>query len=196
MDVNRGSEIYAVELGDKRVKLKKEQLTTNVLAKIFDIFPDTIILISDDGYVATANSKGFFEDLDDIPIWTCQGTSCNPLAEATSSSGSSYPYQAPSKRGGKGKGKGRVQWASQHTTSYLPSLRGGSNRPPGVVAQETRLRSNVTENTTADREFQKKNRYLLLEQKWVGEGIELTIDAYRSYCNSIKCIYFCFGRGI
>ena len=145
MDVNRGSEIYAVEMGDKRVKLKKEQLTTNVLAKIFDIFPDTIILISDDGYVATANSKGVFEDLDDIPIWTCQGTSCNPLPEATSSSSSSYPYQAPSKRRGKGKGKGRVQWAPQHTTSYLPSLRGGSNRPPGVVAQETRLHTNVIE---------------------------------------------------
>ena len=49
MDVNIGSEIYTVELGDKRVKLKKEQLTTNALAKIFDIFPDTSILISDDG---------------------------------------------------------------------------------------------------------------------------------------------------
>ena len=42
MDVNRGSEIYAVELDDKRVQLKKEQLTTNVLAKLFDIFPDYI----------------------------------------------------------------------------------------------------------------------------------------------------------
>ena len=68
MDVNRGSEIYTVELGDKRVKLKKEQLTTNVLAKIFHIFLDTSILISDDGYAVTANSKGFFEDLDmDMP---------------------------------------------------------------------------------------------------------------------------------
>ena len=156
MDVIRGTKIYSVELGDKRVKLKKEQLTTNVLAKIFDVYPDTIILISDDGYVATPNAKGIFEDLDDVPIWSCQGTSCNPPVEATSSS-SSYPYQAPSKRGGKGKGKGRVQWVPQHTTSYLPSLRGGSNRPPGVVAQETRLRSNVTElPTTADREFPKK----------------------------------------
>ena len=41
-------------------------------------------IISDDGYVATANSKTFFEDMDDIPIWTCQGASCNPLAEAIS----------------------------------------------------------------------------------------------------------------
>ena len=156
MDVIRGTEIYAVKLGDKRVKLKKEQLTTNVLAKIFDVFPDTIILSSDDGYVATPNAKGIFEDLDDVPIWSCQGTSCNPPVEATSSS-SSYPYQAPSKKGGKGKGKGRVQWVPQHTTSYLPSLRGGSNRPPGVVAQETRLRSNVTEPpTTADWEFPQK----------------------------------------
>ena len=105
MDVNRGSEIYAVEMGDKRVKLKKEQLTTNVLAKIFDIFPDTIILISDDGYVATANSKGVFEDLDDIPIWTCQGTSCNPLAEATSSSRHRIPTKLHPKEGGKVKAR-------------------------------------------------------------------------------------------
>lgn len=68
MDVIRGTEIYAVELGDKGVKLKKEQLTTNVLAKIFDVSPDTIILVSDDGYVATPNAKGIFEDFNDIPI--------------------------------------------------------------------------------------------------------------------------------
>ena len=92
MDVNRGTEISTVELGDKRVKLK-EQLTTNVLAKIFDVFPDTIILISDDGCVTTANSKNLFEDLDDVPIWTFQETSCNPPTDAASSSNSSYSYQ-------------------------------------------------------------------------------------------------------
>lgn len=117
-----------------------------------NIFPDAIILISDDGYVATANSKGFFEDLDDIPIWTCQETSC------TTSSSSSYPYQVPSKRGQKVKGKGRVQWVPQHTNLYLPSLGGGSNCPAGVVVQETRLRSNVTEYTTAHQDFPPKNR--------------------------------------
>ena len=73
----------------------------------------------------------------DMPGSFLQSTSWSYI----SSSSSSYPYQAPSKRGGKGKSKGRVQWAPQHTTLYLPSLRGGSNRPPGVVAQETRLHS-------------------------------------------------------
>ena len=71
MDTNRGGYtgvLYAVEHGQKMVKLKREQLTTNVLGRIFDIFPETIILISDDGFVATANSKGLFEDLDDVPI--------------------------------------------------------------------------------------------------------------------------------
>ena len=44
MDVNRGSEIYTVELGDKRVKLKKEQLTTNVLSKFSTFFQIQIFL--------------------------------------------------------------------------------------------------------------------------------------------------------
>jgi len=64
MDANRGGYtgvLYAVEHGQKMVKLKREQLTTNVLGRIFDIFPETIILISDDGFVATANSKGLLK---------------------------------------------------------------------------------------------------------------------------------------
>ena len=135
-----------------------EQLATNVLGKIFDIFPEMIILIGDDGFVATANSKGLFEDLDDVPIWTCQGTSCKPSTESISTA---FPYQAPvAKRGGKGKGKGRApaQWNPQYTTSYLPSLRVGTSRPPGVVAQETRS-DNVPSgipDPIADREFTKK----------------------------------------
>ena len=60
--------------------------------------------MSGDSFVATANSKGLFEDLDDVPIWTCQGTSCKLPTEIILTS---YPHQASSvaKRGGKGKGK-------------------------------------------------------------------------------------------
>ena len=92
MDVNWETEIYATELGDK-IKDQNEEGAVD-----YKNFPYTIGLISDDGYVAAANSQGFFEDLDDVPISSCQGT---PQNEATSRSSSSYPYQAPSKRGGK-----------------------------------------------------------------------------------------------
>ena len=47
MDVSGETEIFAMELDDK---LKDQNW--------FDI---------DNGHVATANSKGFFEDLDDVP---------------------------------------------------------------------------------------------------------------------------------
>ena len=70
------------------VKLTWKQLTTNVLGKIFGVFPEMIVLISGDGFVATANSKGLFEDLYDVPIWTCQGTSCKLPTETISTS---YP---------------------------------------------------------------------------------------------------------
>ena len=98
MSIYRGSEIYAVELDDKRVQLKKEQLTTNVLENFLTFFQ----IISGDGYVATANSKGFFEDMDDKPIWTCQGASCNPLAEAISQA---VAHRIPTKLHPKGGGK-------------------------------------------------------------------------------------------
>ena len=113
-------------------------------------------IISDDGYVATANSKGFFEDMDDIPIWTCQGASCNPLAEAISQAvAHRIPTKLHPKVGGKVKARAGCSGLPNTPLCTLPSLRGGSNRPPGVVAQETRLHSNVAEYTTEDQEFQK-----------------------------------------
>jgi len=47
--------IYAVEHGQKMVKLDREQATTNVLGKIFDILPEMITVNGDDDFVATAN---------------------------------------------------------------------------------------------------------------------------------------------
>jgi len=93
-----------------------------------------ITLISGDSFVATVNSKGLFEDLDDVPIWTCQGTSCKLPTETISASYPPHQASSVAKRGGKGKGKGwaPAQWVPQYTTSYLPSLRVGSSHPSQV----------------------------------------------------------------
>ena len=48
------------------MKLKSLQLTARVLSKIFGLFPDLILLPSDDGYVETADSDGRFHDVDDL----------------------------------------------------------------------------------------------------------------------------------
>ena len=133
--------------------------------------------MSGDSFVATANSKGLFEDLDDVPIWTCQGTSCKLPTEIILTS---YPHQASSvaKRGGKGKGKqglgaGTVGPTIQH--KLLTISQGLVKSPlPGVVAQETRsdhVPSGTSDPIATDREFTKKR--LIVEQpwEWMGKGV-------------------------
>ena len=43
--------LNCVEKDAKSVKLKGPQSTTQVLAKVFGLYPDTFLLLSDDGYV-------------------------------------------------------------------------------------------------------------------------------------------------
>ncbi len=46
--------------GDRKVKLRAGQLTSTTIGKVFSLFPDTIILISSDGALETADYSGFF----------------------------------------------------------------------------------------------------------------------------------------
>ena len=89
------------------MKLKGPQLTTQVLAKVFGLFPDTVRLLSDDGYVETPDANGRFTDVDDTPVWTVSGNfmklaTRNSEFEAGASSGTygsinSHSYQTLSK---------------------------------------------------------------------------------------------------
>ena len=64
----------------KTVKIKANQVNSQVLVKVFSFFPDSIFLISDSGNVVTASSQGSFE----ISVsnaregWTCHGDSMKP----------------------------------------------------------------------------------------------------------------------
>ena len=132
--------------------------------------------MSGDSFVATANSKGLFEDLDDVPIWTCQGTSCKLPTETISTS---YSHQASSvakkrwKRKRQGLGAGTVGPPIQH--KLLTISQGWVKSPlPGVVAQETRsdhVPSGTSDPIATDREFTKKR--LIVEQpwEWMGKGV-------------------------
>ncbi len=70
--------LYTVEKDGKTVKLKSSQLTTVVLSKVFGLFPESTIFLSDDGYVETADNTGRFHDADDLPVWTVRGESMKP----------------------------------------------------------------------------------------------------------------------
>ncbi len=124
--------LYTVEKDGKTVKLKSSQLSTVVLSKVFGLFPESILLLSDDGYVETADNEGRFHDVDDLPVWTVSGESMRP---ADSASGSSvitqYSYQPPASKASK-RGRGKGRWTPMFTTATF----GQRQKPPGVRAQE------------------------------------------------------------
>ena len=62
----------------KSLKLKPRQLNIAVLSKLFNLFPESIVLVSDDGYVGTPDEDGDFIGVDDLPTWTVSGDSTKP----------------------------------------------------------------------------------------------------------------------
>ena len=129
--------LYTVERDGKTLKLKSSQLTVQILSKIFGLFPESILLLSNDGYVETADPDGRFHDVDDLSHWTVSGDSLKPPAGGASvdSQGPSglnpfsYPVKPPiaAKRG-----RGKARWTPQFTTTLL----GQRRKPPGVRTQE------------------------------------------------------------
>ena len=83
--------LYTVEWDGKSVKLKSSQLTVQILSKIFGLFPESIILLSDDGYVETSDLERRFHDVDDLPHWTVSGDSLKPPASPAASSQLNLP---------------------------------------------------------------------------------------------------------
>lgn len=111
--------LYTVERDGKTVKLKSSQLTVQILSKIFGLFPDSILLLSDDGYVETAISDGQFHDVDDMSHWTVIGDSLkppafNPFDSAPGPSGLN-PFSSQSALSYKS-GREKSQWTPQFST--------------------------------------------------------------------------------
>ena len=109
------------------MKLKEDQLTVKWIGKIFNVFPDSIVLIRDDkGEVETPDFAGRFHTLEyhleyritADPLSTCTVTSSSTSPSLISNS--SIPYQKPSIPS-KGLSK-KIKFGNPH-------------RPPGVANQ-------------------------------------------------------------
>ena len=61
---------------DRAYQLRLEQLTLKNVSKIFNLIPDTILLVSTDGTVALPDERGRFSDVGDMGSdkWTVEGT--------------------------------------------------------------------------------------------------------------------------
>ena len=135
--------IYTVEHEGKSLKLKSKQVMIQVLAKLF---PETILLVSEDGYVETADDDGRFYDIDDLPMWTVAGDCTKPSASMNAHLAANcmtpYSYQlqlltaGPSVNRGyrmgkkAARGRGKLKW----TPSFMTSMFGPV--PPGVRTQQ------------------------------------------------------------
>ena len=114
--------VYYAEHDGKSLKLKPGQLKTDVIVKLFHLFPDSIVLVPNNGYVETP-------DDDDLAVWTVAGDSTKPHPSQTDS----HPltlcaYQPPP---GRKRGSGR-KWTPAFKTALFQW-----QKPPGVRIQES-----------------------------------------------------------
>lgn len=52
--------LFTVEWDGKSLKLKEKQLTTMVLSRVFNLFPETILLVTEDGYVELPDASSLW----------------------------------------------------------------------------------------------------------------------------------------
>ena len=62
-----------VKCDGRNMQLRRDQLTVPNLAKLSHVLPDTLYLISDDGYVALPDSQGQFSAVECFRVWRVEG---------------------------------------------------------------------------------------------------------------------------
>ena len=95
-------------------------MNIQILSKVFGLFPDSLLLLSDDRYVETANADGSFEDVDDLHTWSVSGES---LIRALGPGQPTIPYsyQQQTARIAPKRGKGKGKWTPQPVSECVPS---------------------------------------------------------------------------
>lgn len=78
---------YMVEYAGQSRKLKPGQMTRTILALLFRLVADTIVLVSDEGHVEVADDEGAFTQVDPFLIWTCIGDKSSLRSTVDLSSG-------------------------------------------------------------------------------------------------------------
>ena len=116
------------------VKLRRSQMSSDTIAKVFNVFPNSIVLVGEDGTVATPDNEGDFclYEMDATVSWTVNGDPSKPTATENFLSArpsTSYAYQQPD----------AIRTSKPIKSKWKPS--GASKLPPGVAKQEAAKRS-------------------------------------------------------
>ena len=120
-------EIYTLKNQLMSVKLRRSQMTAETIAKVFNIFPHSIVLVGDDGSVATPDSEGDFclYEMNAGVSWTVNGDTSKPAENVLPRPSTSYAYQQPDS----------IRASQPTKAKWKPS---GMPKPPGVAKQEAR----------------------------------------------------------
>ncbi len=124
-----------VSFQGKQVKLKDSQLCTRIIGKVFGVYPDSVILVGDDGTVEVPDEQGNFTDLSSFTDYEVQGES----AQSAQSSGSSQHAFVPISKRGK-ETVHRMVKAGKRWNPLSLTTRGktSTSKPPGVTMADKR----------------------------------------------------------
>jgi hypothetical protein len=106
----------------RKMKIRDDQVSTVLLAKVYHLLPESIVLFSDTGKVEAPNENGNFSFLTSAKKYTCIGEPIPMTTENVFCNPFSYQTSQKFALGKPAKGKGR---ASAFSTF-------GRQRPPGV----------------------------------------------------------------
>ena len=117
-------DLYSVKNQTLTVRLRSAQMTASTVSKIFNVFPHSIVLVGEDGTVATPDDNGEFNlyDMSTDVIWSVNGDSSKP-GENMPRPSTSYAYQQPN------------HGNSEDTRSKWKPL--ARHKPPGVSKQDS-----------------------------------------------------------
>lgn len=121
------NDLYSLRNEKLSVKLRDTQMTAATIAKIFNVFPQSIVLVGADGTVATPDSNGDFSflELSCETSWTVNGDPSKvDDSHKLQRPSSSYAYQQP-------------QNTEASKTKWKPgAFSANRHKPPGVTKQE------------------------------------------------------------
>ena len=106
-------------------------MNAETISKIFNVFPHSIVLVGDDGTVATPNEDGDFSlyQMSSDITWSLNGDSSKPTENVIPRPSTSYAYQQP------------MRASDVYDTAkskWKPSGMFAHHKPPGVTKQESK----------------------------------------------------------
>ena len=143
-------DLFVLEFGNKTRKLKESQLTAQLIGKIFNVFPDSIVLVASDGTIEVPDERGCFSGLRTYMDYEVQGDSCISRDYSSIVEGAVSPLSHPYKSSYNGTKRPIAKQASY-------KHKGPFTKPPGVISQEYEA---VSSKTKKGEEWKKILRFV------------------------------------